>query len=300
MVSTAFGAELKQEAPPETPEGKEKVLQSEALLPSEDDSTAPAAVTDATLLSTDFEISAGISPGFTTGYCYQNSWTAFSTSSNQGQVSNINPFSGDQHLRLGYDSSVPRNNFIGCFSPVASPQVPGPAWMEVTVSISGRYGADYYVVVQSSSEDLITAYVNFDWLGNIWVADDLGSGGVWVDTGQAWNIGTQTLLRIQIDPTANRIDYYYDGALIYIGQVWAGSTFEQVVLFHDNWNTEDVGDFDFLQVNSGTYPTAVNLVSFQGESVTDLPVWTIRAALITLLIPLALIVRKRSVSLTDA
>ena len=300
MVSSASGAELNQDTPPDTPGEKKQVLQSEAFKPNDNGTMAPAAVSDATLLSTDFEISAGYSPGFNTGYCYQNGWTAFSASSNEGQVSNLNPFSGNQHLRLANDPSLPVDTLVGCFSPIASPQVVGPAWMEVTVSISDLFGADYYVLVQSPSQGLITAYVNFDWLGNIWVADDLGSGGQWVNTGQAWNVGTPSFLRIQIDPVADQIDYYYDGALIYTGQIWAGSTFEQVIFFHDNWNYGDVGDFDFLQVESGTYPTAVNLGSFQAESITDLPIWAIRAGLITLLIPFGLIVRKRSASMANA
>lgn len=224
--------------------GKENRLSSVAIVPG--DRPVPSAMPmDVTTLTTDFEAAEGFSPG----YCAQNGWTAFTVSNIEGHISTVNPSSGVQHLRVGYDQALGNGTLVGCFSPNIGPQSVEPVWMEVDVAISGDGGADYFVNPQSPTQGYTTARVVFDWLGNIWIGDDPGSGFQMVDTGIAWNIGPYTTLRIEVDPDANTIKYYYGGDLIYTGVVFAGTTIEQVVLYHDNWNLADWGDFDNLVVD---------------------------------------------------
>ena len=297
IVTIARGAEPLQEPQPAVPIKKETSLLSiDALTPGGNgpgSSMAPMSPMDISTITTDFEATEGTPPGFSPGYCAQNGWTAFASSTTVGQISNTNPSVGAQHLNIANDPTLGAGTYIGCFSPDIGPQTVEPTWLEVDIAISGSGGADYLVNPQSISQGLTTARMQFSWLGNILVSDDRGSGFEMVDTGVAWNIGPYTTVRIEADPGANTINYYYGGTLIYTGIVFGGTTMEQVVLLHDNWNFGDVGDFDNLQVYAGTYPTNINLVKMQSHSTNALPFWGLLIVLAGIFVPLALKLRQR-------
>jgi len=234
-----------------------------------------AAPVDIPALTTGFEAAEG----FSAGYCAQNGWTAFSASAVEGQISLANPYSGAQHLRISFDPAVAAGTNIGCFSPDIGAQPVQPNNMSIYVAISGAGGADYFINPQAPSQGLTTARVRFEYMGNIWVLDDLGSGAQWVDTGVAWNVGPYTRVDIAVDPGANTIHYSYGGTPIYTGVVFAGTTIEQVVLFTDNWNIGDYGDFDSLQVQAD--PSSVRLASSESRPAV---LWPMAAALATILL----------------
>lgn len=298
IVPIARGAGSAEDLPPNFTNEKPEVPPSiEPLVPGNNDSvspSAPMAPLDISTLTTDFESAEGTPPGFSTGYCAQNGWTAFADSIVEGQISTVNPFVGTQHLSIANDPTNGAGTFVGCFSPDIGVQSIEPNWMEVDVAISGDGGADYHVVPQAPSQGFLSARVNFEYQGNIWILDDQGSGLQFIDTEVAWNIGPYTTLRIEIDPGNNTINYYYGGNLIYSGIVFAGTTIEQVVLFHDNWNAGDVGDFDNLRVYAGTHPTSINLVKMQSLSADTLPFWVLLITLAGIFVPLNLILRRRS------
>ena len=224
--------------------------------PDNSDKT-PNLITTPGLLTTNFEAVDGFSPGYCAGH---NGWTAFTTSSNEGHIDAANPAAGTQNLRIDRDTNALRGANTGCFSPDSGPMPEENSYrVEVDVAISANGGADYNVVAQSPNQGFITARVRFDWLGNIFVLDNLGTGLVEVNTGVPYIVGPYRTLRLDIDSTANTIDYYYGGNLIYSGVVFAGTTVEQIVLFSDNWHNGDIGDFDNLRVINQS-PTAINLV----------------------------------------
>ena len=195
----------------------------------------------------------------------------FAASAVEGHIDTANPASGDQHLRISYDPAAGQGSYTGAFTPDVGPLPVVPSDVSVDVAISASGGADYDVVPQAPSQGFLTARVSFEYMGNIWILDDVGAGLQFVDTGVAWNIGPYTTLRILVDPGASTIDYYYGGSLIYssVAGVFAGTTIEQIVLISDNWHTTDDGDFDNLVNNY--YPTAVSLARFeaapQGEAI---------------------------------
>ncbi len=290
IVPAASGAEVFQ-----TPPGKDIPVSTTALTPGGENLISPMVPMDISMLTTDFEGTEGAPPGFSPGYCEQNGWTAFAASTVQGQISSANPSSGDQHIRIAEDPSLGLGTSVGCFSPDIGAQTIGPTWMEVDVAISDTGGADYHIVPQAPSQGSLTARVNFEFWGNIWILDRIGGNLQFVDTGTAWNVGPYTTLRIEVNPGANTIDYYYGGALIYSSAsgVFAGTTIEQVVLFHDNWNFGDVGDFDNLRVYSGSHPTSIDLVKMQSLSTDAVPFWVLFVPLAGILIPIFLIRRRK-------
>lgn len=254
LVLVALPAAADRPAKPEVP------VSTAAFVSPAGPPKGPLDVTD---LSTDFEAAEGAPPGFAPGYCAQNGWTAFTDSTVEGQISAANPYNGAQHLRVAKDPALPENTNVGCFSPDIGPKPVQPNSLSIYVAISADGGADYFVVGQAPSQGLATAYFRFFYLGDIVVADDLGAGAVWVDTGADWTVGPYVRVDMVVDPGANTIRYYYGGALIYTGVAWAGTTIEQVVLFSDNWNVGDVGDFDTLQVQHD--PTSISLASFESR-----------------------------------
>ncbi len=216
-------------------------------------------------LTTGFEAVDGFVPGYIGG---QSGWTAFPASLSEGHIDTFNPDAGAQHLRISKDSTIGTGTLTGAFSPDQGPLAVGPSSVSVDIAISNTGGADYDVVPQAPSQGFLSARVKFNFLGNIFVLDDLGAGLIFVDTGVAWNVGPYTNLTINIDPVANTIDYFYGGAPIYssVAGVFAGTTTEQVVLLSDNFHLAgESGDFDnFSVVEVDVCPTDVN-----GDGVTN-------------------------------
>ncbi len=212
------------------------------------------------MMSTGFDSSEGFGTGVLNG---QNGWTVFNASTAQPIVSDANPAGGDQHMRIEKDPAIPTNTLTGGFSPDMGALPVGPSTTSIDVAINMTGGADYTVVPQAPSQNSLTARVNFRFDGNIRVLDNLGAGLAFVDTGADWiGDGQYRNLTIAVDPGANTIDYFYDGALIYssVAGVFAGTTTEQVVLFSDNFHAAgEVGDFDNLAITPE--PTSLGLLA---------------------------------------
>jgi hypothetical protein len=166
----------------------------------------------------------------------------------------LNPASGDQHLRISKDSSIGTGIPTGCFSPLIT-ALPGPSSTSIDMYVSGPGGADYGIAPYSSSDGTWAAFVSLDWLGGIEIHD----GSSFVPTGADWVAGEYKTLRIDIDPGAGIIEYFYDGVLIYTGGLLGTTTVDQVVLLSDNWHVDDYGDYDNLSFGSTEPPTAVEM-----------------------------------------
>jgi len=209
-----------------------------------------------------FEAAEGFAPGYIGG---QAGWTAFSASVVEGHIDTANPATGAQNFRISQDPAVATGTSTGGFSPLVADAVVDATYVEIDIAIGATGGADYDVAPQAPAQALLTARVNFSYLGNIHVLDDTGGGLAFVDTGVAWNVGIYTTLGIYVDPGANTIDYYYGGSLIYssVAGVFGGTIIEQVVLLSDNWQAGESGDFDNLVIERGEVP--VELVAFSAE-----------------------------------
>lgn len=197
--------------------------------------------------STGFEPADGFAPGYIGG---QAGWTGFAGTA-QGVISAAHPAAGTQELRISRDPSNPAGNYTGGFSPVQSALGVGDYVTSMDVYISYALGANYGVVLQAPSQGYLSARLEFDWLGDIIVLDDTGSGLGFVDTGVAWTPGVYKNLTIDLNSITGAIDYYYDGSLVYSGVngVFAGTSVEQVVLYSDNWQyAGEFGEFDNLSV----------------------------------------------------
>ena len=199
-------------------------------------------------LATGFESAEGFAAGPIFG---QVGWGAFQATP-EGHIDTVNPAAGSQHLRISKDPSLATGTNTGAFSPDLGPLATGPSTTSVDIAISAIGGANYIVLGQSPSEAFLTWEVLFEFNGRIWVFDDIGAGAELINTGDDWTVGPYQNLTVCDDPIAGTTDYYYNGALIYSNVAHLGGTrVEQVILFSDNWQTADNGDFDNLSIQSG-------------------------------------------------
>ena len=245
------------------------------------------------VLVTGFEAADGFSPG----YCAQNGWTAFSASSTEGHIDTVNPASGTQHMRISGDSSIPTGTLTGCFSPLLATPVTSPtipvSQVTVDLYIGASGGSDYDIVPQAPSQGFLNARVKFSFLGDILVLDDPGGGLAFVDTGVDWSPATWHNLIITMDPENNTIDYTVDGTSIYTGVVFAGTVLEQLVILSDNFQVDESGDFDNVNMDNvyAPVPTDVSLTSFGSESTVNYSMAAI--ALVSVLFVAAFVIYRR-------
>lgn len=202
-------------------------------------------------LEVGFEPEEGFAPGFIDG---QAGWLSIlSGSTIEPAISNAAPLTGSQHLRFGFDPLItPGPEAIVAVSPALGDQsVKGRrSSMTIDVKIDGLMGADYEVVPSTPSEGFVVTRVDFNYLGNIFIADFIDNTFQFVDTGVPWKLNEYGQLRIDVDPVANSIDYFYDGDHIYSSTfgLLGGTFIERVNLFSDNYNLSEFGDFDNVQI----------------------------------------------------
>jgi len=214
-----------------------------------------------TLISADFEVAEGftLAPLHGQNGC-QTSGPNFAWAS----VSNVHPATGAQHLRIirdgTFDGGSPRLALtsptgLGPYSPTTTTQL---------ISISNDGGADYHVVGQTPSQNLIAWHVAFSFSddtgfgpGTIYIVHDFGGELDFLNTHARWTQGTHVQLKVQFDPPAQQIRYYYGGRLIHTGTIFAATTVEQVVWISDNWQLAgEYADIDQLTlIDVATDPT---------------------------------------------
>lgn len=188
----------------------------------------------------------------------QQGWSASGVNLPFASVRNALPYTGLQHLRLIHDTTQGVGVNRIAFSPLQVTPANTPSTVYVKVRISNDQGADHDVVGQAPSQALLTWRVKFSYSddsgvgpGTIYVLDDLGAGVVFVNTGVAWTHAVYKELRVDFDPIGGTIRYYYGGALIYTGTVFAASAVEQVLALTDNYEIgAETGDFDALSVQT--------------------------------------------------
>jgi hypothetical protein len=150
-------------------------------------------------------------------------------------IASANPSAGSQHMRLLYDPLGAQGDGHRIYSPIVL--LPPNTLSEVTqqVFISNDLGADYFFVGQSPSQGYITWFLVLDYQRDIYVLDTPTGSPVFVDTGADWTPAAFKELAVQLDPAQGEIRYYYDKALIYTSNIYGGTTVEQLVWIHDNY-----------------------------------------------------------------
>jgi hypothetical protein len=159
------------------------------------------------------------------------------------------------------------------FSPLIVQPASSPHQVKLQIYISNDGGADYDVANQSPAEGFVAWRVKFSWSdtpgtgpGTIFIVDDLGLGAEYVDTGVIWNEGVYTELKVQFDPSANTINYYYGGVLIYVGTVFGASKGDQLVFIHDNFQlaNESAAIDDVNWIDTASDPVPAQSASWGG------------------------------------
>jgi hypothetical protein len=188
----------------------------------------------------------------------QAGWTASGTNLPFASVKNLLPYTGLQHLRLIHDTTTGVGVNRIAFSPLQATAANTPSTVYVKIRISNDGGADHDVVAQAPSQGFLSWRVKFSWSGDlgtepgtIYVLDDPGTGLAYINTGVLWTVGVYKELRVDFDPINGTIRYYYGGAPIYTGVVYAGTAVEQVLALTDNYeNTGETEELDGLSVQT--------------------------------------------------
>jgi hypothetical protein len=230
----------------------------------------PGRVAYVTLLSTGFEpgqgfVIAALEP--------QQGWVASGVNAAWAGVSGANAHSGTQHQRLTNDALVPVNTQRVVLSPLVAGVLPStPSTTTQWINISNDQGADYDVFGQAPSQAFITWRVKFHFSdgtgappGMIFILDDIGGGALaFINTGVIWNTGVYTELKVQFDPALGQVRYFYGGALIHTGVIYAGNVVEQVGSVNDNFQLGgETADFDdIVLIDTPTDPTNANIKSW--------------------------------------
>jgi hypothetical protein len=247
--------------------GKSLTGSKELVVPGEaNDPIAPLA----TVLSSGFEAGDGFALGALEP---QGGWTASGTNAPWASISNLNPFAGAQHLRLANDPAVAGGSARVFLSPPVVVAPLSPSQVKEMIYISNDGGADYDLIGQAPSQGFITWRVKFHYTdlagtgpGTIFILDDLGAGLVFVDTGVLWAEGSYRELKVQFDPAAAEIRYFYDGVLIYTGSIYAGTAVEQVGGLHDNFQlaNENAGVDGLIWIDTPSDPVPTRTTSWGG------------------------------------
>lgn len=239
--------------------------------------TAPstwALVSDGSVKINTYYFGAGFeaSEGFTIGpFDGQKSWTVSGVNLPFAAISNANPFTGSQHLRMTSDSTTGSGTLRIALSPEQSTTANSPCTVYIKVNISNDGGADYDILGQAPSQGVIAWRVKFSWSddslsgpGMIYVLDMISGSLVYVNTQVAWSHRVYRELRVDFDPQANVIRYFYDGSLIYTGHMISATAIEQIAIVNDNWQQDgETADFDALSVQTlGEPPVAVRQMTW--------------------------------------
>ncbi len=194
-----------------------------------------------------FEIVEGYLSGPLSG---QNGWTSFLTSGfpdDEGHIDTVHPAGGVQHGRISDDPGADNN--IGSFSPNIVPvPAPGVVTLTVDLSIPDNTTKFWRIQPQSPSQGQLTAGMQFNPDGSIFVFDDNGDCTDafvgFVDTGFTWTPDVYVTARIVVDVPNERVRYFYGADLVHstgageggIGGplgcgIFAGSIIEHTLIF---------------------------------------------------------------------
>lgn len=197
-----------------------------------------------------FEASAGYVPGSIAG---QNGWSTFDNNSQQ-VISTANPFSGNQHLRLQFDGSLPPGTLLGAFSPNLGP-LPATLFCRVSVEvfISANGNTDYQLVANAPSRGVGIWRVQLHNSGSIQVYNNIGGNRLFVDTGASWPIQSYFNITVEANNAQNTIDYYLNGQWIYAtaADIFPGgpACVEQMLLAYKQ-QPGQTADFDDLVIEN--------------------------------------------------
>lgn len=204
--------------------------------------------------STSFELGEGFSLGRIHG---QNGYQSYMPGADVEMVSNQNPSSGNQHVRLSGPGLEP-DRFVGFTKFFDSGEA--DIWtFSIDTYFSNQGGAPYFIVLERSALS-ISAFVRFDPAGNILLRNTLG-GGPAIDTGRQWVSGSYQNLTVRIDNVNARTDYFYGGEHIFTGELLDGGAIRSVFVYSlDRYLPGEFADFDNLSITGQPIPEPATMI----------------------------------------
>ncbi len=219
----------------------------------------------ATSQASGFEVGEGYAVGFIDG---QVGWAAGAASLAEPTVDTANPFGGSaQHLRIGHDPAAAPTSDMLAFSPNMGIFTNVSAVVSAELYITGT-GRDYEIVPQSPSEGQVVTIVRFNRVTKvISVLDDLGGGGVFINTGFLLAENEYANVTIDLNTVAGTVTIFYKGVQIYqMAALVFGTAVQEVVFTGINANNAaHLADVDDYSVVGGPEPTGA-CCNFDGMS----------------------------------
>jgi hypothetical protein len=201
-------------------------------------------------------INTGFESPFTLGNIDgQQGWVAVDTANNHVTnvtISNVDPASGTQHLRLVGDPA--ETNDSGAKSPIVPLASGTPTKTSFALKVGGvtpgptTGGADYFFQLADRSNPSLgreVALMEFDFVGNI----DVDTGGASLVPIGTWTPGVYASYDISVDPSAQTITYSRNGTALFTGPTipaasQGSDTPDQIQFVSDNFQQE--GEFAHL------------------------------------------------------
>lgn len=226
--------------------------------------------------SYDFE-----APAFAVGSLEpQGNWLSSGVNLPWQTVSTANPAAGTQHVRTIFDTTAAAGVLRSVRTTGTGALPIGPSSVSLDFRISHNNGADYDIIGQAPTQGFLTWRVKLYFgdldgdfaSGEILVLDDAdgpgpGTGFAYFSTGIEYTPGVYANLRVEANPGADTLLYFLNNALIYTSSVgvFAGTTIEQFVFLHDNFQNTTVGESgDIDNVTIIPAPGAIALLGLGG------------------------------------
>ena len=186
------------------------------------------------LINTGFTESDGFA---LTSAAANNEWKSMNSLSDvEFEITNDNPSTGNNHLRMGRISSRDSGAGLGVESPFFGLRPYGSFELSFDISISAEDGAGYWVtLVDNRNQGAEVAAIHYSSNGGIFVAEVDQSGEQNFEyVGENWSPGVYNSVEISLDADAGEIQYYLDGMQIYTTSMLEGKAPGRMRLIHNN------------------------------------------------------------------
>lgn len=190
---------------------------------------------------TSFEASEGFEVGPVSGQEGWNVSTGTGVDGNLFTISAADASNGTQSLLItGGNGATGNHGLRGAFSPEFA--VGGDMLyfsFDIKTSAFSANGSDFYISPQSPSQEMLTSRIVFSYDGQVGVLDTNPTDPTALAIvpipdfeyeGETW----YNVMIVQ-DNTAETIQYYIDGELLYTGDAFGATNIEQIVILNDNY-----------------------------------------------------------------
>lgn len=158
-------------------------------------------------------------------------------------IGSENPYFGDQHVIMQFDSDYDTGTFIGAETPWFGNMSEGIFTFSAQVLITDTGGADYTFWSVTPNRQFP---MRLDYMGRILVSD----GFFFYNSGVQWTPGQYKEVRVEANTFESTVTFFYDDSQIAQFQVNDLKGISLVSMMHDNWQDGDVAYVDDFKLSA--------------------------------------------------